>query len=245
MDNQGSFYKGNKALKADARESLLGHLTIAVLSVFLYTLSTSLIMELIANFQSGSVLLSLVLSVVVFFVVSICSHMLRIGLADIFMQLLYKKDARIRDLFCAFRYNSDTAVTISAFISLLELACMLPAIIAMSVVSAEDMLSYIGLILLLLAAGGAGIAFIRIRYAMCAYLFLDYPEYSAGELIRGSARMIKGHKLRLCKLYLSFIPLYFLGVLSFGIAGMWVISYSRAAVAAFYRDMINGIHARG
>ena len=57
--------------------------------------------------------------------------------------------------------------------------------------------------------------------------------------------MIKGHKLRLCKLYLSFIPLYFLGVLSFGIAGMWVISYSRAAVAAFYRDMINGIHARG
>ena len=78
---------------------------------------------------------------------------------------------------------------------------------------------------------------------MVAYLFLDYPEYSAGELIRGSVRMIKGHKMRLLKLYLSFIPLYFLGVLSFGIAGMWVISYSKAAVAAFYRDLMSGLRA--
>lgn len=238
-----TFYKGNKALKADARESLLGHLTIAVLSVFLYTLATSLIMELIANFQSDSILLSFVLSAVIFFVVSICSHMLRIGLASIFLQLLYSKKARIGDLFCAFRYNSDTAVTISAFISLLELVCMLPAIIALSVIPGSELTSRLWLILLLLAAGAIGIAAVRIRYALCAYLFLDYPEYSAGELIRGSARMIKGHKLRLLKLYLSFIPLYFLGVLSFGVAGMWVISYSKAAVAAFYRDMMDGIRA--
>ena len=49
--------------------------------------------------------------------------------------------------------------------------------------------------------------------------------------------------MRLLKLYLSFIPLYFLGVLSFGVAGMWVISYSKAAVAAFYRDIMAGIRA--
>ena len=49
--------------------------------------------------------------------------------------------------------------------------------------------------------------------------------------------------MRLLKLYLSFIPLYFLGVLSFGIAGMWVISYSKAAVAAFYRDLMSGLRA--
>ena len=129
-----TFYKENKALKADARESLLGHLTTAVISVFLYTLATSLIVELVANFQSGSVILSLVLSAVIFYVVSICSHMLRIGLASIFLQLLYQKKASIGDLFRAFHENSDTAVTISAFISLLELACMLPAIIALAVI---------------------------------------------------------------------------------------------------------------
>ena len=110
-----TFYKENKALKADARESLLGHLTTAVISVFLYTLATSLIVELVANFQSGSVILSLVLSAVIFYVVSICSHMLRIGLASIFLQLLYQKKASIGDLFRAFHENSDTAVTISTF----------------------------------------------------------------------------------------------------------------------------------
>jgi uncharacterized membrane protein len=55
--------------------------------------------------------------------------------------------------------------------------------------------------------------------------------------------MIKGHKMHLLKLYLSFIPLYFLGVLSFGIDGMWVISYSKAAVAAFYRALMSGLRA--
>ena len=238
-----TFYKENKALKADARESLLGHLTTAVISVFLYTLATSLIVELVANFQSGSVILSLVLSAVIFYVVSICSHMLRIGLASIFLQLLYQKKASIGDLFRAFHENSDTAVTISTFISLLELACMLPAIIALAVIPVNGLTPGLGLVILLLAAGAIGIIAVRIRYALVAYLFLDYPEYSAGELIRGSVRMIKGHKMRLLKLYLSFIPLYFLGVLSFGVAGMWVISYSKAAVAAFYRDIMAGIRA--
>jgi uncharacterized membrane protein len=169
--------------------------------------------------------------------------MLRIGLASIFLQLLYQKKASIGDLFRAFHENSDTAVTISTFISLLELACMLPAIIALAVIPVNGLTPGLGLVILLLAAGAIGIAAVRIRYALVAYLFLDYPEYSAGELIRGSARMIKGHKMRLLKLYLSFIPLYFLGVLSFGIAGMWVISYSKAAVAAFYRDLMSGLRA--
>ena len=147
-----TFYKENKALKADARESLLGHLTTAVISVFLYTLATSLIVELVANFQSGSVILSLVLSAVIFYVVSICSHMLRIGLASIFLQLLYQKKASIGDLFRAFHENSDTAVTISTFISLLELACMLPAIIALAVIPVNGLTPGLGLVILLLAA---------------------------------------------------------------------------------------------
>ena len=97
---------------------------------------------------------------------------------------------------------------------------MLPAIIALAVIPVNGLTPGLGLVILLLAAGAIGIIAVRIRYALVAFLFLDYPEYS-----------------------LSFIPLYFLGVLSFGVAGMWVISYSKAAVAAFYRDIMAGIRA--
>ena len=48
--------------------------------------------------------------------------------------------------------------------------------------------------------------------------------------------MLDGHKGRLFKLYLSFLPLHILTVLSLGVAGLWVSCYSHAAEAAFYRD---------
>ena len=233
-------FKGNKILKAEARESLLGNLTTSVLAVFLYMMVISVLAEMIANFSSGSVLLSLLLSVIVFFVVNTCAGMLRIGLSYIFLRLQFAKGAKVGDLFFAFRRSSDTAVTISAFLALLELFCMLPVMIALSVLSAQGRSAYSLLVLVLFAAGMAGTVFIRVRYAMCPYLFLDFPDVSAQKLIRGGAGLIRGHSLRLFRLYLSFLPLHLLGVLSLGIAGLWVSSYSHAAEAAFYRDLMAG-----
>ena len=68
-----SSFKANKNLKADARESLLGNLTTAVASIFFYTLSTMLLSEMIANFNTKSLLISLLLSLFVFFVINTCS----------------------------------------------------------------------------------------------------------------------------------------------------------------------------
>lgn len=116
-----SSFKANKNLKADARESLLGNLTTAVASIFFYTLSTMLLSEMIANFNTKSLLISLLLSLFVFFVINTCANMLRIGLSCIFLKLQFRQKAKVSDLFYAFRNNSDAAVTISAFIAALEL----------------------------------------------------------------------------------------------------------------------------
>ena len=49
--------------------------------------------------------------------------------------------------------------------------------------------------------------------------------------------MLRGHQMRLFRLYLSFLPMYVLVVLSLGVAGLWVTGYTHAAEAAFYRDL--------
>lgn len=230
-------FKNSKMLKADARASLLGNLTTPVLSVLLYLFATSMLTEMVANWGSGSVLLSLILSVVVFFVVNTIANMLWIGLACIFLRLQLRKGALIGDLFYAFRNNSDTAVMFSAFLAMLELLCMLPSIFAVSILSPEGRSAYAVLLLVLFAAGLAGSFYVRLRYALCPFLFLDFPRLSAKALIRGGARMLNGHKGRLFKLYLSFLPVHILTVLSLGVAGLWVSSYSHAAEAAFYKDL--------
>ena len=91
---------------------------------------------------------------------------------------------------------------------------------------------------MVLLGGLIGTIAIRIRYAMCSYLFLDFSGFTAEELIRGGTKLIRGHLGRLFRLYLSFIPLYILSVLSFGVASLWVSSYTHAAEAAFYKDLM-------
>lgn len=232
-----SVFKSSKRLKAEARASLLGNLTRPVFSVFLYTLSTAVLAELIANFRTGSALLSLLFSVIVFVVLGTCAKMLRIGLSCIFLRLHFRRDVKISDLFCAFSGRSDTAVQCCSFLSLLELLFVFPLLVLLSAGSSLNRTLYIVLLILFSLAGFAGVLAVRIRYAPHSYLLLDFPELPAGTLIRGSAKMMQGHRMRLFRLYLSFLPMYALGVLSFGVARLWVSSYSHSAEAAFYRDL--------
>lgn len=231
-------FKDNKFLKADARESLLGSLTIPVISIFIYTLTAVMLSDLVSNFGSSSVFLSILLSALVYLVVNTCTGMLRIGLSCIFLRLQFGSKAAVGDLLYAFRHNSNTAVIISAFLSVLEFLCMLPAILFLSFFYGKGIPGYQFLYVVLVAAGSLGAVAIRIRYAICTYLFLDFPDFTAEELIRGGTKLMKGHLRRLYSLYLSFLPMYLLTLLSFGIAGLWVSSYTHAAEAAFYKDLM-------
>ena len=237
-------FKSSKKLKAEARASLLGKLGVPVLSVSLYFLITSVLAELIAFSGTDSRLLALLLSVVVFFVVNVFSKMLRIGLSCIFLKLHLGERAVIGDLLSAFRGSSDTAVKLSVILTLPELLSMLPVLIAVSLITAWDRPVYTVLAIVLFLAGAAGSAFFRIVFALCPYLLLDFPSLSARALVRGGARMIRGHKIRLFRLYLSFLPQYVLTLLSLGIAGLWVMSYTEAAAAAFYRDLAAALGRR-
>ena len=233
-----SSFKANKNLKADARESLLGNLTTAVAAIFFYTLTTMVLSEMIAGVNTKSLLISLLFSLVVFFVINTCANMLRIGLACIFLKLQFRQKASVGDLFYAFRNNSDAAVMISAFIAALELLCMLPYVVFTSFVSGHNSPVYTAITIFLIGAGVLGTIAVRIRYAICTYLFLDFPDYSAGELIRGGTKLIRGHLPRLFGLYISFFPLYVLCLISLGVASLWVSSDTHAAEAAFYKDLM-------
>ena len=129
-------------------------------------------------------------------------------------------------------------MTISAFIAALELLCMMPYILFASFSSGHSVPAGTAISILLIGAGFLGTIAIRIRYAICTYLFLDFPDYSARELIRGGTKLISGHLSRLFGLYVSFIPLYILSLISLGVAGLWVSSYTHAAEAAFYKDLM-------
>ena len=74
-------------------------------------------------------------------------------------------------------------------------------------------------------------------YAMTPYILLDNPELGAKEAITESRKMMKGHKMELLLLDLSFIGWIFLSMFTCGTLLLYVIPYKQASRAEFYRTL--------
>ena len=77
-------------------------------------------------------------------------------------------------------------------------------------------------------------------YSQAMYILADNPGKPALECITESREMMDGHKMDLFVLGLSFIGWILLGMITFGIAYIWVMPYMQATYANFYRCLKNG-----
>lgn len=74
-------------------------------------------------------------------------------------------------------------------------------------------------------------------YAMTYYISIEHSELTAEEAIQKSMLMMKGHKMKLFLLDLSFIGWIVLSILTLGIGFLWLYPYMQTAHAAFYEDL--------
>lgn len=74
-------------------------------------------------------------------------------------------------------------------------------------------------------------------YAMTEYIMLDNPELQGNAAIEKSMEMMKGNKMKLFLLDLSFIGWILLCILTLGIGAILLEPYVQTAHAAFYEDL--------
>lgn len=74
-------------------------------------------------------------------------------------------------------------------------------------------------------------------YAMTEYILFDNPNIGAEEAINRSMVMMKGKKLKLFLLDLSFVGWFILALLTLGIGFVLLVPYIYTAHAAFYEDL--------
>lgn len=74
-------------------------------------------------------------------------------------------------------------------------------------------------------------------YAMTPYILEEHPEIGAWEASRVSQKMMRGHKFRLFRLYISFIGWALLCVPTLGVGFLWLVPYMQMSQAAFYSDL--------
>ena len=71
-------------------------------------------------------------------------------------------------------------------------------------------------------------------WSLIYYIKLDHPEYGWRECMDESAAMMRGYKMKLFLLDLSFIGWYIVGSLCLGVGTLWVVPYHTATHAQFY-----------
>lgn len=77
------------------------------------------------------------------------------------------------------------------------------------------------------------------EYAMIPYILADDATITCKEAFKKSKEMMKGNKMRLFLLQLSFIGWEILGALALGVGIIFVVPYVEAATAEFYVELKN------
>ena len=76
-------------------------------------------------------------------------------------------------------------------------------------------------------------------YSQAYYIMAENPEMSIIDCLKESSRIMKGHKMDLFVLELSFLGWVILMGITFGIAGLYVLPYYSATLTNFYLEIKN------
>ena len=220
------------AIKALARGQLLSNYMLACM-VCLFVGASNLILTLLGGFvaDQGS-LAGLFLFEFFLLLKDVVLAVLEVGECLIFLKLALARKCSFKELFHGFSAHQDKIIRVALFMSIVENLFLIPA--AFSVFSPLGLYLFYPLYFL----GRIGAYIFRLVYSQVYYLLLDFPSRSWKELLRMSRMKMRGAKGRLFVLYLSFIPMMLLAILSFGIGAIWVIPYQRSAEANFFLDLM-------
>lgn len=171
------------------------------------------------------------------FLISIIAGLLDIGLIYLHLKLSRHQEVNTSDLYYCFKNQTDKYVLGYFIVYLFELICMIPYFIGryfildfddISTVFASLGLALISLILSL---------FVKIIFCFIFYIMLDHPQMSLMQCFSYSVKFIKGHYFKTFYIYLSFIGLFVLGLLSLGIGFLWIQPYYYQTMSNYYLSL--------
>lgn len=213
----------------------------------------------LAFFISPFAQVSLALYYLSFLLVNIFTGFFTAGEALVYLKIACHNFPAVSDLFYYFRSpyaeRGTKVVRVQLVLSAVSVVCALPYNYVGKLLTGSMMDSILTparqpadglpfdpvlflLYAILLVAGCFVKIFVQLLFSQVYYLMLDFPEYTAPELLRLAPRLIKGHKARLFYIMISFVPLTLLCLLSCGIGYLWIYPYMQMTYANFYLDLI-------
>ena len=243
--------KSCSQLKDAARACLLGHYGILI--------GTMIIIEIaiiIFNMPFGSMMNQGILFMVPYriilgyagsIVVSLVAMVFSCGISYMHLNISRQKAVRFSDVLYCIKNRPDKYLGLGLIIIVISTLLMLPgtlcSIIGAFISQQESNIRTASILLfasfVLLIVGCIVLFIIMLSWSQAVYLLLDHPDLTVWGAIKRSTQAMKGNKWRLFVLYLSFIGWFFLGLISMGIAFLWIQHYLQQSMTQFYLDIMN------
>ena len=231
--------KTSAELKASAKAQLLGNYG-KMISAFLFMdCSCGLLLYLAGDLLSVVTISNQILYYVIELLVYLLLGVFMLGQARLYMNFVTGRPFSLNDLLYGFRSRSELGIKIMLYYMGIVFLCMIPFIIALSAYVYLGSVHLFPLISALLVGGMIVSCILILSLSQCYYIALDFPDYGFGQVCAMSRRVMKGQKARLLYLYVSFLPLVLLSVLSFGLGLLWLYPYMQCTLTNFYFDLMD------
>lgn len=246
-------YKMRYELKNRAKDYLAGKYGTLILGSFLFSLMNAAVLFFFAFPYITSVMVSSFTGTAFddssfriyqagIFITQILSGFLRFGIAYLSLNIVCGRAFSYKDVFFGFRReNLFKTLILSGASVLLDTVCLVPwQYFATSYLETRNTVQ-LAIAVPALLIGVCIYVPVSLALNITYYILLDFPEKKVTEIIKDSFRVIKGHRKRFFLLQCSFLPLYLLCELSFGIGFLWLSPYMYMTFVLFYLDLMNPV----
>ena len=229
--------KTSAMLKQGARGIMIGKYrnAISILLASDLIINTISVLSATSNDSYAGIAIGLAIS----FILVLLGTILNVGQCSFYLNVACGQKYEFSNLFTGFKVHPDKIIITQVIIQLLTALPLLPAIGVMWYSFKAYNIIVVFLIGCILLIIGAGLSWwIYLRYSQVYYLLLDFPDYSAKELLKMSWRLMKGHCGRLLYIQVSFLPLILAGLVSLGVGFLLIKPYQYMTYTLFYLDLI-------
>lgn len=228
--------KNTKLLKATARERLLGRMGTLLAATVLFQIIQFFVTEFVSAIVSPTNVITLVVYFISAFLLELFFGVFVSGFAYLYLNVIYAQSVSVADIFYGFRQNSDKALIIQVPFAIASTMLSLPLAVGYYLVRIKAPIQQTSFAFAVAIVGLVLLIYVKLNFALSFFLLHDFPERSAVDILKTSEKVMRGYRFRLFKLYVSYIPLFLLGVITFFVPLLWIKVYKEAAFAAFYQD---------
>ena len=232
-------YQSYSNLKNSAKIKLDGFFGLAITAWLLLKCMSYVGSSLTNMLVPGNDTTSFILFYLLSLIISVFVGAFNVGLAFFYLSLACGKPCHSLVIIKAFKDQPEKAIKVSLVHTLINFVCLTPSSHLLLVLMQEKTMTNLMNCLIAFAIGYVIYLPASLFLSQTWYLMVDFPNYTAKEVLLTGCKLMKKHFFRLLFLKLSFLPVMLLGILSFGVGLIWIIPYKQMTYTCFYLDIMN------